>query len=100
MLNRASQVLNCRLDIPVIAVEPGFPVETRTAYGVHGEKDDLAFSVEWRDAAGCSWTADFSEEALAMAELRKATILICDLDGAGVIFRLYKPDDQVDLPSN
>jgi len=46
MSDRASQVLCCMLDAPVVTVEP------RISHGVHGENDDLALSVEWHDAEG------------------------------------------------
>ena len=95
MLDRASQILDCLMDTPVIAVEPGFVVESRTAHGVHGDKDDLALSVEWRDARGCLWAADFSEAALALAEVWKATVSMHDFEGTKVIFRLYKPAEGV-----
>ena len=95
MLDRASQILDCLMDAPVITVEPGFVVESRTAYGVHGDKDDLALSVEWRDADGCSWAADFSEAALSLAEVWKATVSMHDFEGTKVLFRLYKPVGRV-----
>ena len=98
MSDRTSQVLDCLLDAPLITVEPGFTVESRTSYGVHGEKEGLALSVEWRDAEGCSWVADFSEEALALAELRKATVLLRDTDGAEVTFQLYQPAKRFTFP--
>lgn len=100
MSDRAAQVLRCLLDAPVVTVEPGFTVEARISHGVHGENDDLALSVEWRDAEGCSWSADFSEDALALAELRKATISLRDVDGAKVVFQLYQPAMPVAFSSH
>ena len=91
MIDRASQVLRLLLDAPVVTVEPGFTVEARTSYDVHGESDDLALSVEWRDAEGCMWSADFSENALAIAELGEATVSMRDVCGANIVFRLYQP---------
>jgi hypothetical protein len=91
MIDRASRVLRFILDAPVVTVEPGFTLEARTFYGVHGESDDLALSVEWRDADGCLWSADFSENALALAELGEATVSMRDVVGAGIVFRLYQP---------
>jgi hypothetical protein len=91
MLDRASQVLRLILDAPVVTVEPGFTVETRTSYGVHGDSDELALSVEWRDSEGCLWSADFSEKALALAELEEATVSMRDACGANMVFRLYQP---------
>lgn len=97
MQNRASQVLQRLSDAPIVTVEPGFMVESRTSYGVHGEGDDLAFSVEWRDAEGCVWAADFSENALAQAEIDGGSVSSCDLGGAKVVFRLYKPSKRISL---
>jgi hypothetical protein len=91
MKKSASQILYCLMNVPVIAVEPGFVVESRTSYGIHDEKDELAFSVEWRDTNGCLWAADFSEEALATAELRKTAVTIYDVHGDKLIFQLYQP---------
>ena len=95
MLNRASQILDCLLDAPVIAVEPGFVVESRTSHGVHGDKDDLALSVEWRDAEGCLWAADFSEAALARAEMQASTVSLRDGDGVKIVFQLYQPAKRI-----
>ncbi|MDE3068650.1 MAG: hypothetical protein KGJ60_14030 [Verrucomicrobiota bacterium] len=95
MLDRAPQILDCLLDTPVITVEPGFVVESRTSSGIHGEKDELALSVEWRDAKGCLWAADFSEAALAEADLREATISMRDGDGTKVVFQLYQPAKEI-----
>jgi len=97
MLNRASQILDCLLDAPVIAVEPGFAVESRTSCGVHGDKDDLALSVEWRDAEGCLWAADFSEEALARAEMQASAISLRDGDGVKIVFQLYQPATKITI---
>ncbi|HUA68027.1 MAG TPA: hypothetical protein VMA13_05720 [Candidatus Saccharimonadales bacterium] len=95
MSDRASQVLGCLLDAPVIMVEPGFVVESRTSYGIHDDKNDLALSVEWRDAKGCLWAADFSEAALALAELTKTTVSLRDIDGGETVFQLYQPAAQI-----
>ena len=95
MSGRASQILDCLMDAPVITVDHGYTVESRTSYGVHGEKDDLALSVVWHDAEGCLWVADFPEEALALAELRKGTVSIRDTDGAKVVFQIHQPAKQI-----
>jgi hypothetical protein len=97
MFHRASKILDCLLATPLIATESGYSVESRSAYGIHGEKDDLAFSVEWRDADGCLWAADFTEEALALAEVRGSTISLTDDEGGKIIFRCYQPVEQVEL---
>lgn len=100
MLHRASQILNCLLDAPVITVEPGFAVAKRASYGIHGEWDDLALSVEWSDADGCLWAAEFSEESLEAAELQNGTILIHDTEGTKVAFQLYQPEETIELSLN
>ena len=74
MQNLATRVLELLSSAPVITAEPGLTVESRISYGVHGDDDELAFSVEWRDAEGCLWAADFSERALAQAKL---TAVLC-----------------------
>lgn len=99
MQDRASQVLRCLSDAPVVTVEPGFTVESRIPHGVHGDEDDLAFSVEWRDVEGCLWAADFSENALAEAEIDAGLVSVLDVDGVEVVFRLYEPTKQINLPS-
>lgn len=91
MQDRAAQILNRLSDAPVVTVEPGFTIESRIAHGVHGEDDDLAFSVEWRDAEECLWAAEFSENALAQAEIDGGVVSLRDLGGAKVVLRLYQP---------
>lgn len=91
MQNRASKILKRLSGAPVITVEPGFLIETRTSHGVHGEADDLAFSVEWRDDKGCQWAADFSENALAIAEVSRGAVSVRDVGGAKVVFQFYQP---------
>jgi hypothetical protein len=97
MQDRAAQILNRLSDAPIVTVEPGFTVESRIAHGVHGEGDDLALSVEWRDAEECLWTADFSEDALAQAEIDGGAVSLRDLGGGKVVFRLYQPTEQTNL---
>ncbi len=99
MQNRASEILRCLVDAPIVTVEPGFTVESRTSHGVQGEADDLALSVEWRDTEGCLWAADFTENALAMAEVDAGAVSVRDVGGANVVFRLYEPSKQVTLSS-
>ncbi len=91
---RASQVLSLILDSPVLTVEPGFTVELRTSFGINEESDDLALSVEWRDAEGCLWAADFSESAVELAELRDATVSLRDMQGANIMLRRHEPAKQ------
>jgi len=95
MLDRASQILDCLMDAPVITVEPGFTVDARTSYGVCDDDDDLALTVEWRDAEGCIRAADFSEAVLARAKLRNGAISLRDTDGAKFVFQLYQPARQI-----
>jgi hypothetical protein len=99
MLDRASEVFRALLASPVVTVQPGFTVDARTSHGVHGESDDLALSVEWRDAEGCLWAADFSENALALAKLKGGTVSMRDVEGANVVFRLYEPVKQIAVSS-
>ena len=99
MQDRALQFLRCLSDAPVITVEPGFTVASRISHGVHGDGDDLAFSAEWCDANGCLWAADFSENALAHAAIEAGLVSLCDVGGEKVVFQLYQPTRQINLPS-
>ena len=99
MQNRASKILKCLSDAPVVTVEPGFLIETRTSHGVHGEADDLAVSAKWRDDEGCQWTADFTESALARAQIARGAVSVRDVSGAKVVFQLFKPSKQIRLSS-
>lgn len=99
MLNRATRVLNLLQDVPVLLVEPGFVVESRISHGIHGDEEDLAFSVEWRDTDGCQWGADFSESAFATAEVARGAVSVRDVGGAEVVFQLFRPSRQIRLSS-
>lgn len=100
MHDRASQVLRCLLDEPVVTVEPGFTVESRISHGIHGDDDDLAFSVEWRDSEGCLWAADFQESALAQAEIDGGAVSLRDASGTKLMFRLHHPIKRINLSSH
>ena len=99
MQNRAAKVLKRLSDAPVVTVEPGFMVKSRTSHGVHGENGDLAFSVEWQDAEDCLWAADFSENALAQAKVEGGAVSVSDVGGEEVVFRLYQPSKRINLSS-
>lgn len=93
----ASEILQTLSDAPAISVEPGLVVESRVSHGIHGEDADLALSVEWRDAEGCLWAADFTESALARAEITGGVVSVRDVDGAKVVFQLFKPSKRIRL---
>ena len=99
MQNRASKVLHRLQDASVITVEPGFAVESRISHGVHGDDDDLAFSVKWRDSAGCLWAAGFLESALAQAEVDGDAVSLRDAGGTKLVFRLHQPIKRINLSS-
>jgi hypothetical protein len=99
MLNRATRILNRLQDAPVLLVEPGFVVESRISHGIHGDEEDLAWSVKWRDNVGCQWTADFSEGALAKATIAGGSVAARDFEGAEVVFQLYRPEKRINLSS-
>jgi hypothetical protein len=100
MQNLATRVLELLSSAPVITAEPGLTVESRISYGVHGDDDELAFSVEWRDAEGCLWAADFSERALAQAEIDGGAVSLRDTDGTKLVFRLHQPIRRINLYSH
>ena len=88
-LNKQEHVWGALADSGLLLVEPGFPVERRTLFGVCGEDSDLAVSLEWRDAAGCEWVADFTEESLASAVVTHNQIALKDSEGATVCVEFY-----------
>ena len=68
----------------VLAVTPGFTVHAAEVYGVHGDGDDLAVRLFWRDHEDCEWVADFTEDALARATLSRGGISLVDNTGETV----------------
>jgi hypothetical protein len=83
-MNKQEQVLYALSNAGLLYVQPGFPVEQRTIYGLCGDGSDLAFSIEWRDSAGCKWAADFAEESFATADVERNQITLKDSEGAPV----------------
>ena len=82
MSSKQQRVLQLLSDSQVLTVEPGFfIVETRTIHGVHGEGDDLAVSLTWRDDRNYEWAADFSEDSLDAAKVSKRNVQIVDTTG-------------------
>jgi hypothetical protein len=98
MAHRAEQILQLLMDAPIVTVEPGLMVESRTSSGVHGDGDDLAFSVEWRDDEDRLWAADFLEADLERARIAGGTVSLRDFEGAEVVFLLFMPAKQIKLP--
>jgi hypothetical protein len=73
----------------LLLVEPGLLVEKRTVLGLSGEDSDLAVSIEWNDAAGCRWAADFTEESLMSASVTRNRIALKDSEGDTVCVEFY-----------
>jgi hypothetical protein len=70
-------------------VDSVFPVEQRTVFGLGGEDSDLAVSLEWQDAAGCQWVADFTGENLRGATVTRNQISLQDSEGEAVCLGFY-----------
>lgn len=68
-----------------LAVKPGYSVHMAEIYGVHGDADDLAVRLFWRDHLDCEYVADFTEQALAEATLTRRTICLVDSEGENVV---------------
>lgn len=88
-LNKQERVLGALSNSSLLLVEPGFPVEQRTIFGLCGEDSDLAVSLEWHDAAGCKWVADFTEENLTSASVTRNRIALKDSEGETVCVEFY-----------
>ena len=73
----------------LLVIEPGFPVERRTIFGISGDDSDMAVSLEWCDTAGCKWVADFTEESLASAAISHNRIALKDSEGEIVRVDFY-----------
>jgi len=85
------RVLRLLSDSHVLAVEPGpCVVETRTIHGVHGDGDDLAVSLTWKDEHGCEWAADFSEGSLDHAKVSKRRLQIVDTTGELMVLTPFR----------
>jgi hypothetical protein len=90
MTNKQDRILRALSNSDCLFVEPGFLVEQRTIYGVHGDETDLAISLQWRDTAGCQWEADFTEESLMNASMTQNRIRLNDSEGENVCVELYE----------
>jgi hypothetical protein len=81
LLNNEERVLHAFSNSSLLVVQPGFPVDQRTIFGLCGDDSDLAVSLEWSDAAGCKWVADFTEESLTSASFINNQITLKDSEG-------------------
>ncbi|MDI6774184.1 MAG: hypothetical protein QME60_02145 [Verrucomicrobiota bacterium] len=75
-----------------LAVSPGFAVHMSKIHGVHGDGDDLAVRLFWRDHEDCDWVgvADFTEDALSEAVLTRGTISLLDTMGEKVVLTKWR----------
>jgi hypothetical protein len=87
--NQPERVLQVLSNSGLLLVDSGFPVEQRTVFGLGGDHSDLAVSLEWRDAAGCQWVADFTEENLLNATVTRNQIALNDSEGEPVCVEFY-----------
>jgi hypothetical protein len=89
LLNKQERVLQALSNAGLLLVDSGFPVEQRTVFGLGGEDSELAVSLEWHDAAGCQWVADFPEESLTNATVARNQITLKDSEGEAVCVEFY-----------
>ena len=88
--NKQSRVFRALSGAGLILIQPGFPVEQRTIFGLHGDHSDLAISLKWHDAESCEWEADFTEEGLMNASMTQNRIMLKDSEGENVCAELYE----------
>jgi hypothetical protein len=90
MNNKSEHILRVLSEADVLLAEPGFVVEQRTVYGVHGDETDLAMSINWRDSTGCEWEAEFTEKALLDAVVEQNRITLRDFQNASVLLTTHR----------
>jgi hypothetical protein len=88
-LNQQERVLQVLTDSSLLFIDSGFPVEQRTVLGLGGEDSELAVSLEWHDATGCQWVAEFTEGSLRSATVTHNQIAMKDSEGATVCVEFY-----------
>jgi len=89
LLSKQERVFHALTNSDLLLVQPGFPVEQRTVFGLCGDDSDLAVSIEWQDSAGCKWVADLTEESLASASVTRNQITLKDSEGESVCVEFY-----------
>jgi hypothetical protein len=94
-LDKEARVLRIFSDSTLLLVQPGFPVEQRTIYGLCGDDSDLAVSIEWQDSAGCKWVADFTEESSTSAFVTHNQITLKDSEGQAVCVEFYELKNEI-----
>jgi hypothetical protein len=89
-MNKQRRVFDALSNAGLILVQPGFPVEQRTIFGLHNDPSDLAISLKWHDTEGCEWEADFMEGNLTNASVAQNRITLNDSVGENVCVELYE----------
>ena len=88
-MNKQRRVFDALSNAGLILVQPGFPVEQRTIFGLHNDSSDLAISIKWHDAEGCEWEADFTEGSLMGVFVTRNQIALKDSEGENVSVKFY-----------
>ena len=88
--NKQRCVFNALANTDLVIVQPGFPVVERTIFGLHGDDSDLAISFRWRDAAGCEWEANFTEQNLLDAQVAQNCITLHDSEGENICLEMFE----------
>jgi hypothetical protein len=90
MASKQNRILHALSNSGCLFVEPGFLVEQRTIFGIHGDETDLAISLQWRDTTGCKWEADFTEESLMNAHVKHNRVMLKDSEGSNVCVEMHR----------
>jgi hypothetical protein len=88
-LSKQERVLRALTNSSLLLVQPGFPVEQRTIFGLCGDDSDLAVSIKWHDSTGCKWAANFTEESLSSATVAQNQITLKDSEDEAVCVEFY-----------
>jgi len=90
MTTNQQRALDIIANSEITLLGPDGLIERKTIYGVHGDEDDFAVSLAWRDADGNEWEADFTEESLAQAIFEGNSIILVDSLGQQVTLSAMK----------
>jgi len=90
MKSKQKRVLLALAYSDALHVEPGFPVEQRSIFGVDGDPTDVAISLQWRDIEGCVWEADFTGQSFVEADITRNRITLHDSQGDRVCVSVHR----------
>ena len=95
MNNNQERAFRALANSDILVVEPNCLVEQRTILGVHGDDTDSAISLQWRDAKGCLWEAEFTEGSLKDANIEQNRLVLKDAEGEFVCISVHQLKPQL-----